>query len=169
MTGAITFWLHILAVTVWVGPQLFLFLAAMPGIRLIDDPTTRARVMRVMTRRFGYLAAAAMIIIILTGLSNLGQNQDDTGLDIYSFDFRYSWIFLTKMILVGLTIGFTLLHGFVTGPRLLRLQEAASGQDASGGLRALSIVVSALNLLIAIAIIYAASLLANHSFSFQPV
>ena len=169
MTSAITFWLHILAVTVWVGPQLFLFLAAMPAVRLIDDPTTRARVMRVMTRRFGYLAAAAMIVIVLTGLSNLGQVQDDTGLDIYSFDFRYSWIFLTKMILVSLTIVFTLLHALVLGPRLLRFQEAAREQGASGGPRALSIVISALNLLIAIAIIYAASLLGDHSFSFQPV
>ena len=48
MSEAITLWLHLLAVTVWLGPQFFLFLAAIPALRAIDDAETRARVMRII-------------------------------------------------------------------------------------------------------------------------
>ena len=37
MSEAITPWVHILAVSAWLGPQLFLFVAAVPAIRIIDD------------------------------------------------------------------------------------------------------------------------------------
>jgi uncharacterized membrane protein len=53
MSDAITPWLHILAVTVWVGPQFFLFIAALPAIRTIEDRQTRARVMRMIVTRVG--------------------------------------------------------------------------------------------------------------------
>jgi uncharacterized membrane protein len=43
MSEAITPWLHVLAVSVWVGPQFFLFLAAVPALRTIEDRQLRAR------------------------------------------------------------------------------------------------------------------------------
>ena len=167
MIDAITFWLHILGAAIWVGPQFFLFIASMPAVRLIEDQPTRTSVMRVMTRRFGYLAMAAMVIIVLTGISNLGSVQADTGINIGSFEFRYAWILLAKLILVGITIAFTMIHAMFIGPRLLRLQEEA--HRVKGRMRALSISLSALNLLIAIGIIYAASVLAQHDFSLRPI
>ena len=167
MIDGITFWLHILGVTIFVGPQIFLFLASMPAIRLIDDKPTRLKVMRVMTKRFGYLAMAAMALIVLTGISNLGSVQSETGVDIGSFEFRYSWILLSKLILVGITISFTIIHGMFIGPRLLRIQEEARGGERK--LKLASIGLSAINLLIAVGIIYAASILAQHDFSLRPV
>ena len=167
MTSAITFWLHILAVAIFVGPQFFLFLASMPAVRVIEDRDTRLRVMRVMTRRFGYIAMGALLIILLTGLSNVGSVQSDTGINILSPDFRYTWIFTAKMIMVGVLVAFTGAHAMFIGPRLLRLQEDAHGGQKK--LRTISIVISALNLLLAIAIIYTASLLAQHDFSLRPM
>jgi uncharacterized membrane protein len=73
MTESITPWIHILAATIWVGPQLFLFVASVPALRLIDDRATRVRVMRTTAVRFGYLAAAAMVVLVLCGISNLFQ------------------------------------------------------------------------------------------------
>lgn len=169
MTESITLWLHILAATVWVGPQLFLFVASVPAVRLIEDRGARARVMRLTAYRFAYLAAAAMIVLVLSGISNLFQEGAAAGIDLSSFDNRYAWIFLAKMILVGLTVVFTAVHALVIGPRLLALQESASEAGAAARLKALSIASSALNLVLAIAIIYVAVLLANHEFSFAPV
>src|SRR5207244_9868561 len=80
MSDAVTPWLHILAVSVWVGPQFFLFIAALPAIRTIEDRQARARVMRVIVTRFGWLAWAAMAVIVLTGISNLFQVGGDTPL-----------------------------------------------------------------------------------------
>ena len=85
MSDAVTPWLHILAVTVWVGPQFFLFIAALPAIRTIEDRQARARVMRVIVTRFGWLAWAAMAVIVLTGISNLFQVGGDKGQRLLQF------------------------------------------------------------------------------------
>ncbi|TMB96804.1 MAG: hypothetical protein E6J42_08690 [Chloroflexi bacterium] len=77
MGHAVTPWLHILAVAVWVGPQFFLFIAAVPAIRTIDDMRVRANVMRTITTRFGWMAWAALAVIVLTGISNIFQEADD--------------------------------------------------------------------------------------------
>src|SRR2546428_7207541 len=122
MSDAVTPWLHILAVTVWVGPQFFLFIAALPAIRTIEDRQARARVMRVIVTRFGWLAWAAMAVIVLTGISNLFQVGGDTPLSWSTpFDFPYGPIFPEKMVLVGITVRLTPVHTFLLGapqPRL---------------------------------------------------
>jgi len=66
-------WLHVIAATIWVGPQFFLFIAAVPAMRTVEDVQTRARAMRVLTTRFGWLAWGAMAVLVLTGIGNLFQ------------------------------------------------------------------------------------------------
>jgi uncharacterized membrane protein len=171
MTDAIPFWFHIVAVTVWVGPQVFLFAVTMPALRTIEDPHLRLRVVRIVARRFGWLAWAAMAVIVLSGISNLYDRILDDKLDVFNFDLRYAWIFVAKMALVGLTVGLTAVHSFLIGPRLIRLQEAATSGDPSqaAALRRASALVSALGLLGSLGAIFAATLLADHRFAFQPV
>ncbi|MCH7836846.1 MAG: CopD family protein [Chloroflexi bacterium] len=169
MSESITPWIHIVAVTVWLGPQFFLFIAAVPAVRLIEDEAVRLRVMRVIVNRFSWLAWAAMAVIVLSGISNLFQVADDTTLDLGSTDFRYFHIFTTKMTLVGLIVLLTALHTFVIGPRQLRLQEEMGSDSAEvARLRRLSIIISGLALLASVAVVYVAALLANHEFSFKP-
>lgn len=169
MSEAITPWIHIVAVTVWLGPQFFLFIAAVPAVRIIEDDAVRLRVMRVIVNRFSWLAWAAMAVIVLSGISNLFQVADDTTLDLGSTDFRYFHIFTTKMTLVGLIVLLTALHTFVIGPRQLRLQEETGSDSAEvARLRRLSIIISGLALLASVAVVYVAALLANHEFSFKP-
>jgi len=168
MSRAITPWLHILAVTIWVGPQFFLFLAAVPAVRTIEDRETRARVMRVIVTRFGWLAWAAMAVIVLTGVSDLFQEAKDFG-HVWDFDYRYVNIFSMKMVLVGLTVLLTAVHTFIVGPRQMALNEQMEADPAAvSRLRRLSIAVSSLTLVASIAVIFAAALLANHDYSFQP-
>ncbi len=169
MSDAITPWIHIVAVAVWLGPQFFMFLVTVPAVRVIEDPEVRLRVMKVIVTRFGWLAWAAMAVIVLSGVSNLFQEADEFG-HIWDSEYRYFQIFSTKMVLVGLMVILTALHTFVIGPKQLRLlEEMRSDSPEAAGLRRVSIIVSSLTLLISIATVYTAALLANHDYSFQLV
>ncbi len=169
MSDAITPWIHIVAVAVWLGPQFFMFLVTVPAVRVIEDPEVRLRVMRVIVTRFGWLAWAAMGVIVLSGVSNLFQEADEFG-HVWDTEYRYFQIFSTKMALVGLMVILTALHTFVIGPKQLRLLEEMRGDSTeAAGLRRVSIIVSSLALLARIAAVYAAALLANHDYSFQLV
>ena len=167
MIDAITPWVHIVAVTVWIGPQFFMFLVTVPAVRVIEDPAVRLQVMRVIVTRFGWLAWAAMAVIVLIGVSNLFQTADEFG-NVWDTEYRYFQIFSTKMGLVGLMVILTAVHTFVIGPKQLRLMEEMRGDSTeAAGLRRVSIIVSSLTLLLSIAVVYAGALLANHAYSFQ--
>jgi len=168
MSDAVTPWLHILAVSVWVGPQFFLFIAALPAIRTIED--RQARVMRVIVTRFGWLAWAAMAVIVLTGISNLFQVGGDTPLSwSTAFDFRYGRIFAEKMVLVGITVGLTAVHTLVVGPRQLALNEQMNADPTQvARLRRVSIAISVTSLIASVLAIFMGALLANHTYSFEP-
>ena len=170
MSEAITPWIHIVAVAVWLGPQFFMFIVTVPALRVIEDADVRLRVMRVIIYRFGWLAWAAMGVIVLSGISNLFQVGRDTAIDIDSFtDFRYFHIFTTKMTVLGLVVILTALHSFVVGPKLLRLQEEMGSDSAQAvRLRRASIIISSLALLGSIAVVYVGVLLADHGYSLQP-
>ena len=169
MSEAITPWLHIVAVTVWLGPQFFMFLVTLPALRAIDDAETRVKVMRTVARRFGWLAWAALGVIVLTGISNLFQEANEFG-HIWDPDYRYFQVFSTKMAVVGVAVLLTAVHSFVIGPRQLRLLEEARGDSPEAiRLRRLSVAVSSLVLLASIAAVYLAALLANHDYSFERI
>jgi uncharacterized membrane protein len=156
MGEAINPWIHILAATIWVGPQVFLFVAAIPAVRTIADQRERARVMRVLTRRFGYLAWGALLVLVITGIGNM--YEQDVDLDIL-FDLNWGVIFQVKMTLVIITALLTAIHSFVIGPRMLAAQESVTNDTELASLRRFSIAVSAVNALIALGIVFCAALL----------
>ena len=156
MTEAFNPWLHILAATIWVGPQVFLFVAVVPAIRTVEDAQVRARIMRVLTTRFGWLAWGAMLVLVITGIANLYEHA----LSIEElFELNFGIIFQVKMTLVIATVALTALHTFVIGPRLLSLQESAADEVQVASARRVSIIVSSVNLLLALGIIFCAALL----------
>ena len=61
--------LHVLAVTFFVGGQLVLAIAVVPALRGRDEDT----VMRAVARRFGIAGAAALVVLILTGAAMAGH------------------------------------------------------------------------------------------------
>ena|SRR5213593_4002595 len=170
MSEVITPWIHILAVSAWLGPQFFLFIAAIPAVRTIEDRAVRAKVMRIIVTRFGWLAWAAMAVIVLSGISTLFQVGADTPLSWGSVnDFRYGRIFAEKMVLVGLAVALTAVHSFVVGPRQLALNEQMEADPAEAArLRRISIAISATALLASVLAAFMGALLANHDYSFQP-
>jgi len=156
-------WLHVLAATIWVGPQVFLFVAAVPAVRTIEDVKERARLMRLITRRFGYLAWAAMIVLVITGVGNM--YEDEYSID-FLFDHNWGTIFEVKMTLVILTVVLTAVHSFILGPRLLDMQESVTDEAQLAPTRRLSIIISGVNGLLALGILFCAALL-NTTFALE--
>jgi putative copper resistance protein D len=163
MGAAVNPWLHILAATIWVGPQVFLFAAAIPAVRTIQDAKERARVMRVLTRRFGFLAWGAMAVLVITGIGNVYEEDLSRK---YLFDHNWGTIFEVKMTLVIATVALTALHSFVLGPRLMAMQESVSDESQIASMRRVSIIVSAANALLALGIVFCAALL-NTTFALK--
>jgi uncharacterized membrane protein len=167
MSEAITPWVHIVAVAVWLGPQFFMFLVAMPALRLIEDAQLRAKILRVVVTRFGWLAWAALLVIVMTGISNLFQEANDFS-HVWDPEYRYYNLFSLKMVLVGLAVALTAVHSFVIGPRQMALAEnPPDDPERAASLRRLSMIVSGLVLVLSIAVVYVAAVLANHEYSFQ--
>ena len=156
MGEAINPWLHVFAATVWVGPQVFLFAVAVPAVRTVADVKERARLMRLITTRFGYLAWGAMAVLVITGIGNLCEKDEGTE---FLFDHNWGVIFQVKMTLVILTVLLTAIHSFVIGPRILAAQESVSDESQIASMRRFSIMVSAVNAVIALGILFCAAAL----------
>ncbi len=156
MGEAVNPWIHILAATIWVGPQVFLFVAAVPALRTVEDTQVRARAMRVLTTRFGYLAWGALAVLVITGVANLYEH--DLDVDIL-FERNFGIIFQVKMTLLIATVALTAVHSFIIGPRLLTMQESVADEAELAPTRRLSIIVSSVNLLIALGILFCGALL----------
>lgn len=168
MGESFTTWLHLLAITIWIGPQFLLFLVTGPALRAIEDAEARLRVMRIIIYRYGWLAWGAMVVIVATGISKVFQEANDFSY-VFDSDYRYLNIFSTKMTILALTVALTAIHTFVIGPRQVRLHEEMRADSAAAlGLRRWSIALSSLALLGSLAVLFAGALLANHEYSFQP-
>jgi uncharacterized membrane protein len=155
MGDAINPWLHIFAATVWVGPQVFLFAVAVPAMRTVADVKERARLIRLISTRFGYLAWGAMALLVVTGIGNVFEEDDRS----FLWDHNWGTILQVKITLVIATVVLTALHSFVIGPRLLALQESVSDESQIASMRRASIIISSINGLLALGILFCAALL----------
>lgn len=169
LQDAITPWIHVLAVTVWIGPQFMMFIAAIPALRTIEDRQVRAKVMRTIVTRFSWLAWAAMTVIVLTGISNIFQVQDENAaVDIFDTDIRWFHLFNLKMVLVVIMVALTAVHTFMIGPKQLALNDQTEVDEAEAArLRRQSMIISGTALLLSIAVLLVAMLLSDHGYSFQ--
>ncbi|MCH7699477.1 MAG: DUF4149 domain-containing protein [Chloroflexi bacterium] len=158
MGEAVNPWIHIVAATIWVGPQVFMFVAAVPAVRTIEDMQVRTKVMRVITTRFNYLAWGALTVLVITGIANLYEHDLDVD---QLFDLNFGVIFQVKMTLLIATVILTALHTRVLGPRVLDMQESVADEADIAPVRRWSIIVSGANGLIALAIVFCGALLSS--------
>ena len=164
MGQSIVFWIHLLAAATWVGSQIFMFAAVVPALRTLDE-AARYRAVVVLNRRFAWLGWGALAILVLTGIDNAIREDD-----VFDFDVRYGWIFVAKLVLVGVVFVLTAIHSYVLGPRLLALQESLpAGSEELSRMRRLSIRLSVLNLAASVAILFLVALLQNGEFSFEKI
>jgi uncharacterized membrane protein len=169
MGDAVSLWLHLLAVTIWIGPQVFLFAAALPALRTVDDLQERTRLTRLITTRFGWLGGGAVAVIVTTGIVNLVQVDGHSVSDLVTGDLRFTRIFWEKMVLVALSVSLVGLHVFAIGPRQLALAEQPDPDAAEmRNLRRLSISLSVVGLLASVGALYLGALLGHHEYSLLP-
>ncbi|HWO94697.1 MAG TPA: CopD family protein, partial [Dehalococcoidia bacterium] len=138
----------------------------------IDSESVRSNVMSGITRRFGYLGWGSLVILLVTGIGNTFQRQSDLeffGRDVFDFDYRYAWLLTAKLVLVAIVVVLTAWHSFVLGPRMLDEQRDGAPAEDQASLRRLSIIVSAANLVILLAIVYLVTLMQDPDFSSEEV
>ena len=172
---SILIWLHVIAVSVWLGGQVLTAAAVVPTLRATGDREFWLNALEDFTRRFGRIGIVAMIIIVVTGGAMIDPRLDQAenfGAGIY--DARWGIIFVTKMALWAAMIGVIGLHQFVFGPRQLQLARAGVDAGAAGDsaalvrIRRITIVLSIVGLLLTLAVAGAGAFLGNHNFSMNP-
>lgn len=155
MLDAIVIFLHVLAATVFIGPQVFLVFVAMPALRTLGDASARQQASRAITRGFGMLAGVALVVLLATGIWNYYDAEDLGYLDAD----RYAAVMMVKLTLVTIVIILTALHGAVFGRRLQRLQETGAGEAEIAQARTFSMMASIATLAVSVGILVCAALL----------
>lgn len=141
-------WLHIVAAAVWVGPQVFLFVALAPAMDHIADPQLRVEVTRGLTRRFAVVGGAAMLTLVVTGLVLVAERFYDWRVLVET---SFGRLLLLKGTLVLAVLGLTAYHSFALGPRASA--AAARGEPMAAVLRRRSLLVSTANLALSLAVL----------------
>ena len=169
-------WIHILGIALFVGPQFFLAFAWIPASRLIEDLPTRARAMRKITTRFGYLGSVGIVLIVIAGSYLIATWRDWHGegaaLDASFIDYRFGLIFIVKMAIFIVMLLIVGLHMFVVGPAQVEAFEELANGDASANsrvlrLRRVSMAVSITGLLLTLIIMVMGSMLSASVFSLK--
>ncbi len=158
LVDALVLWLHILAAVLFIGPQAFLFLAAVPAIRSIEDAQARARALRTVTSRFAWIGGGALAGLLATGIWNYYDAEPFIDRDTYP---RYYFALFTKLTLVTIVVVLTALHGAVFGRKLQQLQTSGASEAEIAAVRRWSMVTSMLNFVLSVVILLLAALLAS--------
>jgi uncharacterized membrane protein len=120
-------WLHVLAAAVWVGGMITVA-ALVPVLRKAG---VERAVIQAAARRFGAAAWTALTVSAITGVIQLSR----LGVEV-----RGNTVLMTKLALVGLSVGLTFVH-----------QEIA--RDVSPAMRG---IMEGMLLLLGLGILYAA-------------
>ena len=166
--------LHVLFAALLVGGQVLLFFAVVPSTWLIEDEGLRRRVTLVVARRFSMLVGISLVGLLLTGLA---QFYTDIFVppDIREnmADFHFGRVFVTKMTLFVVLLGLIATHGAIFGRRIAAISDAVQAGEMDAGeleqARRNSLVLSAIMVLVSIALIFLGAALGDHSYSHEPL
>lgn len=146
--------LHVFSAMIWVGGIFFLAIVAVPAARRFS-PDERSRLVTLLGRRFRAIGWAALLVLIVTGLINVGfrgatwQNVVSGEYFITPFGSRLA----VKLGVVLLMIAVSGTHDWLIGPLTSRRSEA--GQDITGLRRLASWLARATGLLAALIVLLA--------------
>jgi putative copper resistance protein D len=151
---ALVRWVHLVAMAIWLGGQLFLFLVVRPVLRSQLDRPTQTQLTAAFGRRYSPLAWISLIVAILTGFA-IGEHRGVAWSALVSFPSAYGTLLIMKMTLVALILLLTLLHGRFIGPQLTELARSPDPRDRQRyrQLLDLSVLISTANLLLTLLIV----------------
>lgn len=169
-------WLHILGVALFVGPQFFIAYAWAPTSRGIEDMATRIQAMRTITRRFGYVGGAGLLLIVIAGSYLIADWRNFYAVpdDADFMSLRFGLVFTIKMVLLTVMLIALSIHIFFLGPRQMdRLEAQLRGENVSEAAlrkaRMQSMLFSVVGLVLALAIMVLGAMLNDVSWSLQEV
>jgi uncharacterized membrane protein len=147
------------ALSFWLGGQLFLVLVVRPVLaRSLPERSQRTALTADLGRQFSPLAWASLGILVVTGWL-LGTHRHVQWTALLATGSDYARILATKIVLVGIVLALTLVHGRSIGPRFAALARSghASDRARTQHLARWSRVVSGLNLLLTFLIVFLAA------------
>jgi uncharacterized membrane protein len=158
--------LHVTAAAALVGPQLLLFGAVIPATTQLPE-AQRGAVTRVVTRRFGMLAGAALVVLLATGLYQFYSVVPEAVQEEMA-EFRFGMIFMTKMTVFVALLALIVAHAAWLGPRIQRELDAASGEDTEAlrTLRRRSLWISGAMVAASLAVLALGVTLGHHEYSY---
>lgn len=169
-------WMHILGVALLVGPQFLLAFGWVPASRSISNLPERIHALRVMTRRFGYIGGAGIVMIVAAGSYLIADWRDYYAIpeDAAFTSLRFGVVFIVKMTLFTIMLAAIAYHMFFLGPRQLEAIEAqARGERITEAevrsARRQSMLVSITGLVLALAIMVLGAMLNTVGWSLQEV
>jgi uncharacterized membrane protein len=169
-------WVHILGVALFVGPQFFIALAWVPASRQIPDLKVRVEAMRTVTRRFGYIGGAGIVLLVLAGSYLIADWRNYYGVpdEVGFTELRFGVVFIIKMTLLMVMLAVVAFHMFYLGPKQIEAMEAqANGERISDEevrrARMMSMSASVLGLALALVLMVMGVMLNSANWSLQEV
>ncbi len=148
-------WLHMLAAVTWIGGMIFLVLVLVPVIRRSEYQDIRASFIHWIGVRFRWIGWICLILLLLSGLSNLiyrGFSWEDFQNDLF-WRSSFGHTLGIKLLLVALILLSSALHDFIIGPRAMALWQTNPTSLEAIRLRRQAGWLGRLNLLLALLVI----------------
>lgn len=110
---AIIDWLHLIAMTIWIGGLAFYILVLMPSLQTLDPPQA-GKVMGAIAKRYAPITWMAVLVLIVTGIL-ISRARGVLGIQLGS---TYGvWLFVKHLLTVLMIVnGFVI--SAVIGPKL---------------------------------------------------
>jgi len=147
-------WLHILAMTVWLGGMFFLVLVVVPWLRT-GDRMNAAALIQETGERFRTVGWVALLLAFATGVFNLWRRG--VGLsDLLRPAWRASPMgraVLWKLALFTSVLLVSAVHDFNLGPRATNAMQLAPDSPRAQGLRRTARWMGRVNMLLGLALV----------------
>ena len=153
--------LHVLAALLWLGGMMFLAAVGAPVLRQVDSAVLRAELFRKLGVQFRAVGWAAIVVLLVTGVSNLwlrGWLRSDVILTRGFWLAPFGRMLLFKLVAVFLMLIIQATHDFRQGPRA---SQTVPGSPAALRFRRRAALLARVNALIGVALIYFAVRLAR--------
>ncbi len=129
---AVALWIHVFGIAIWVGPQVLLIVGWPAASAAIADPVARVDVVRILTRRFAYLGAFGLLLVIGAGVYLVLAWPSYYAVPWHAtfFEVWFGPLFFTKLAIVIVMLVVTARHIFVVGPAQIEAMAAQARGDA---------------------------------------
>lgn len=162
----VSVWLHVFAAVVWIGGMVFLAAVLVPTLRRAEPQSGTTTILHRILLRFRWVGWAALALLILTGLFNLGYRGYDLA-DLWTgaiWQGGFGQVLFFKLLLVALTLAMSVAHDFLLGPQTIKQIHVKPDAPRTAMLRWCARWVGRLTLVLVLLILWLAILLPRGGF-----